>query len=723
MGIKRFTGRVSTAGMAAAFSVLVLGSFAGTTDAAPKWSPAERFDGYAGSAPEKIRSTYDEEGRRLIYWTAEVSGVERLLALRMSPEGNLGSVQTISGAAPWNGSGLRVGMAPDGTGTFAWVEPGLPNPAVKTVALPLAGPPAPAITRSPAGTPGQDLNQLSMDISADGTVGLAWRRLTGLLWQAQTMTVSPLGVVSGPHDITAYPIDADEPRIAALPGNLFRLAWIEHDLETGYYNVATRPLAQTGLPLVVNDVVKPVEYAFPRSKQEVDANCRSTGQTVPDGADFPPHQLELGTTSKNASFLVWRRRSLVKDVDPVRCLTTVRGFQWGIEISRILGDEEPKEERRGFLFPYALETPLNTDIYDYSVTMAPNRWNSQVDARNTASWQAITHGKVSTQIYRFAGGGIWHLSVKGPDEIDPVAAMGLDGTMAIAWTESGSLPGTSTVKFLRVSQFGAALPPEIPGFDDLKSTSAPVPIATGDGGVTYLFYGVDQDDEGGFWLTRYTDHQIRIQPSSLDFGSIQPGSESSTRRAYLSSPDGTATDVTAMSLTGPDANEFSIVNPNACIKGIVPGSSCEVQIDFRPGQTGSRNARLEVETEDGILVTDLAGRGVVRNTIALEVEKSRVSAKPGDPILVQAEVSNPGGAETGPVKVCLQVSRKAFTAGSSCTQLSPIASGQSRPLTFSTKLRKGAVPGRKHLLMVKAFAPNVLDKRQPVYVKVKKPGK
>ena len=105
---------------------------------------------------------------------------------------------------------------------------------------------------------------------------------------------------------------------------------------------------------------------------------------------------------------------------------------------------------------------------------------------------------------------------------------------------------------------------------------------------------------------------IAVSPSSYDYGDVEIGSSSSNSFAVTN--DGTADlSVTAVSLVGTNASEFSIVSGGDPFT-VAPGDTHFVDVSFNPTSEGSKSATLRFESNDpdeNPLDVALSGNGVM----------------------------------------------------------------------------------------------------------------
>jgi hypothetical protein len=87
-----------------------------------------------------------------------------------------------------------------------------------------------------------------------------------------------------------------------------------------------------------------------------------------------------------------------------------------------------------------------------------------------------------------------------------------------------------------------------------------------------------------------------LTPASQDFGSLQLGSGRTAERSFQLFNSGNATlTVTAISVAGPDADQFALPSTASCTGApLLPGASCEFSAAFKPSRAGAQEASVEV---------------------------------------------------------------------------------------------------------------------------------
>jgi Divergent InlB B-repeat domain/Abnormal spindle-like microcephaly-assoc'd, ASPM-SPD-2-Hydin len=99
-----------------------------------------------------------------------------------------------------------------------------------------------------------------------------------------------------------------------------------------------------------------------------------------------------------------------------------------------------------------------------------------------------------------------------------------------------------------------------------------------------------------------------FRPGSLNFGTVKVG-HSSTQNVTLMNVGTTPLNISSVSATGPNANNF--VPVNGCPSSLGPGNSCIIAVKFSPSATGNRSANLTVvdNAEIGRQNIPLSGKG------------------------------------------------------------------------------------------------------------------
>jgi hypothetical protein len=87
---------------------------------------------------------------------------------------------------------------------------------------------------------------------------------------------------------------------------------------------------------------------------------------------------------------------------------------------------------------------------------------------------------------------------------------------------------------------------------------------------------------------------VGLNTTSLDFGSRQVGSPSSTRRITVTNHGTADLAVAGVAVTGTDAADFAAQNDSCSGQTIAPAASCTVEVRFAPAHTGDLGAQLTI---------------------------------------------------------------------------------------------------------------------------------
>jgi hypothetical protein len=98
--------------------------------------------------------------------------------------------------------------------------------------------------------------------------------------------------------------------------------------------------------------------------------------------------------------------------------------------------------------------------------------------------------------------------------------------------------------------------------------------------------------------------QISVSPTALGFGSVATGSSSTSQAVTVTNSGTSAAPVGSIAITG----DFS--QTNTCGASIAAGSSCTVNVTFRPTAAGSRGGNLTITAAGVTSTVPLSGTGV-----------------------------------------------------------------------------------------------------------------
>ena len=94
-----------------------------------------------------------------------------------------------------------------------------------------------------------------------------------------------------------------------------------------------------------------------------------------------------------------------------------------------------------------------------------------------------------------------------------------------------------------------------------------------------------------------TGSELTLSPLEVNFGDQKVGTASPSAPAILTNVGATAVSMTAISITGTNAADFS--QTNNCGKSLAGNSSCTINVTFKPTATGARSAAVTVTDNGG----------------------------------------------------------------------------------------------------------------------------
>ena len=88
---------------------------------------------------------------------------------------------------------------------------------------------------------------------------------------------------------------------------------------------------------------------------------------------------------------------------------------------------------------------------------------------------------------------------------------------------------------------------------------------------------------------------VSISPSSYNFGTVTVGSGASSPVFVLTNTGTADLHLQGPSITGANANDFSVSLNGCAYRTVSPGSTCQESANFNPKETGALSAALPVE--------------------------------------------------------------------------------------------------------------------------------
>lgn len=116
--------------------------------------------------------------------------------------------------------------------------------------------------------------------------------------------------------------------------------------------------------------------------------------------------------------------------------------------------------------------------------------------------------------------------------------------------------------------------------------------------------------DGGVYRAALRD--IALLPPGFDFDSVKVGASSAPQTFTLANMGDGDLDIGIITLTGPDASEFTIQNDTCSEQVIPPTESCTLEVVFSPTGPGAKAATLTIPSNDLATPTfdvELSGSG------------------------------------------------------------------------------------------------------------------
>ncbi len=139
---------------------------------------------------------------------------------------------------------------------------------------------------------------------------------------------------------------------------------------------------------------------------------------------------------------------------------------------------------------------------------------------------------------------------------------------------------------------------------------------------------------------------LALSPLSVPFGDVAVGATSASQSVTMTATGTLPVAVSALSLSGAQASDFLLLNPNACVGTLNPGQSCVVQLAARPTQARDRLASLSAVSSSARLVepVTLTVRGIEGQLLAVPSPLSFGEVLVGEQAPRTVTLSNVGAA-------------------------------------------------------------------------------
>ncbi|MHB8600371.1 MAG: N,N-dimethylformamidase beta subunit family domain-containing protein, partial [Ktedonobacteraceae bacterium] len=200
--------------------------------------------------------------------------------------------------------------------------------------------------------------------------------------------------------------------------------------------------------------------------------------------------------------------------------------------------------------------------------------------------------------------------------------------------------------------------------------------------------------------------EVSLNPTSLDFGTVQVGTPSSPQTVTVTNSGSASLTISNIAISGSNASDFA--QTNTCTSAIAPGANCTISVTFTPGASGSRSGTLTLtdNAPDSPQTVALTGAGgtatpdISFNPTDLGFGNQNV----GTTSTAQTDtVTNSGSASLTISNIAISGSNASdFAQTNTCT--SPLAQGAN--CTISVTFTPGANGSRSASVTVTDNAPN-----------------
>ena|GEM_PF-1710260 len=726
-------GRAKTGSIRGAFAALLFAclALAVPSMASAGWTAAEIVSG-AGSSVSQTRVAGGTDGTSWVVWKRNVGGFDVIQGTRVQMDGTQGSIETISGPAA-NATDPVIASRADGSAMVAWLNTSALDDTVQSRSIAADGTLGAIQTRSTVGPSGQPAKDIALALGDDGTAGLAWIKFKGTFWVVQSVKVGADDSSGAIHDLSAPLSSAGKPDIAAAisPGSstpyAYRTAWPQGTGDAG--NVYTR---QINADDSTDGITKLIWPRIPI--RENDPQGPGTGGD--------PHDVQIGYSVNGLLYATWVR----------------------YRTDYIINGDDDATSHNPFLDPPAYN-PADADDTPYynwaveSITALPLP-DEHVVVLNNLSAQTITPltpvvpgvpynvdkfqmmmpfggQPVMTWVHNINGGGKrvetgrflmngtnsvfqpWADGTRVVPEVNPpVISANTHGAAIAGWTVPGLLPGQDEVSWTRFSN--SSFLPLTPSGDFTYSDDPGFVVA--DSGLSMaVFTGIDGSSVGSVHVMTYTSPAMQVDPNSFNFGRSNIGVPRTSVISVRSAGE-TPNKVTGITLSGPNADRYSLSGQDACITNMNPNTNCRFEVTFTPSSTATQTAKVTVTSESGVEDVNLSGSG-------LNQTRNRITAKPGNAarrkgkvVKFRVKASNLGGVASNNTRICVNLRKRALKlAGNRCRSLGALAAGTSRNLNYRIRVTWRAHRGVKLPVTFVMRANNAVV-RQAV-VRVRRKGK
>ncbi|MET0352308.1 MAG: choice-of-anchor D domain-containing protein [Rhizobacter sp.] len=222
------------------------------------------------------------------------------------------------------------------------------------------------------------------------------------------------------------------------------------------------------------------------------------------------------------------------------------------------------------------------------------------------------------------------------------------------------------------------------------------PVATGAraGTLTLAHNGPSAKAEVALSGTAVDSAPVAVlSPTTLSFSSVV-GADSTVMRTTLSNTGNAALVLSSLALTGTHASEFRLASSTTCATSasVAGGSSCVVDVVFKPAATGARSASLSIahNAAGGSAAVTLGGTGTLTPEAGIALDATDIDLG-AQPVAATSTARTVTLTNTGAAALVISditvtgTDAGDFVRGGTCAKGSSVASRATCTLTFALK--------------------------------------
>ncbi len=184
-----------------------------------------------------------------------------------------------------------------------------------------------------------------------------------------------------------------------------------------------------------------------------------------------------------------------------------------------------------------------------------------------------------------------------------------------------------------------------------------------------------------------------LTPSTLNFGSVQTGTNSTAQNATLTNPGNAPLAIAGISLTG--TNSAAFISTNTCGSTLATGASCTIAVTFDPTSAGTDAATLSVSdnaagSPQTSSLTGVATAPPPAADFSITATPASQSVAAGGSAVYQVNLASINGSFTQPVTFVASGLPTGATVTFTPASVTPGSAGSSSTMTIQTPVQQAA---------------------------------